>query len=214
MRRYSIRGRIAFIGITAIGLAALRNANNLWVAMMLLLALTAVGVAILGAINLRGRGRAWWLGYALFSGAYLAFSFAPGLSDAFRPQLGTTYLIGYLRDRMFASGVPATDVAEAEQLLAQERGLETELANIRRLSRDVETDPTARKLMKRFELIQGQLNRNRITGPIYEDFHRVGHILCALLAGLVGGAVGVWFHAPRERSAGGVPTLRSEAPRV
>jgi hypothetical protein len=45
MRRFSIPTLMAFVLVSAVGLAALRNANDLWVGMMILLALTAVGVA-------------------------------------------------------------------------------------------------------------------------------------------------------------------------
>jgi hypothetical protein len=48
MRRFSIRTLMAFLLVPAVALAALRNANDLWAGMMLLTALGAVGVAILG----------------------------------------------------------------------------------------------------------------------------------------------------------------------
>ena len=61
MRGFSIRTLMAFVLVSAIGLAALRNAGDLWAGMMMQVALTAVGVAVLGAVLLRGRERAWWL---------------------------------------------------------------------------------------------------------------------------------------------------------
>ena len=63
MRRISIRTLMALVLVSAIGLAALRNASELWAGMMLRLALAAVGVAILGVALMRGRERAWWLGF-------------------------------------------------------------------------------------------------------------------------------------------------------
>jgi hypothetical protein len=44
---------MAFILASAIGLAALRNANDLWAGAMFLVALAAVGIAVLGAVILR-----------------------------------------------------------------------------------------------------------------------------------------------------------------
>jgi hypothetical protein len=55
MRRFTIRTLMSAIVVSAIGLAALRNASDLWAGFMLLVALAAVGVAVLGAIILRGR---------------------------------------------------------------------------------------------------------------------------------------------------------------
>ncbi len=63
MRRISIRTLMAFVLVSAVGLAALRNANELWAGMMLLVAMAALGGAVLGLILMRGRERAWWLGF-------------------------------------------------------------------------------------------------------------------------------------------------------
>lgn len=75
---------MAVIVVSAVGLAALRNANELLAGLIILVAVVAVGIAALGAIFLLGPQRAWWTGFALFSGAYLVF--ALWLS----PQLSTT----------------------------------------------------------------------------------------------------------------------------
>jgi hypothetical protein len=57
MRRFSIRALMIFVFVSGIGLAALRNANDLWAGMMMLVALAAVGVAVMGAVILRGTAR-------------------------------------------------------------------------------------------------------------------------------------------------------------
>ena len=60
MRRFSVRSLMAFIFVCAIGLAALRNANDLWAGAMLFVALAAFALAVHGAVILRGRERSWW----------------------------------------------------------------------------------------------------------------------------------------------------------
>src|SRR5262245_23706503 len=90
MRRFTIRSLIALIVASAIGLAALRNASEIWAGLMFLSALTAVGSAILGAALMRGRERAWWLGLAVFGGGYLIISLCPVVSE-----LPTTQLLSY-----------------------------------------------------------------------------------------------------------------------
>jgi len=62
---------MAFVLVCAVGLAALRNANELWARVMMMVAVALVGVAVLWAILLRGRERAWWLGFAVLGATYL-----------------------------------------------------------------------------------------------------------------------------------------------
>src|SRR5436309_1310644 len=94
---------MTFVLVSAVGLAALRNASDLWAGMMMLVALAAVGVAVLGAVILRGRERYWWAGFAFFTGGYLALAIGPWLSDTLQPQLGTTALLKYVHSQVAAS---------------------------------------------------------------------------------------------------------------
>ena len=87
MKRFSIRTLMAFVLVSAVGLAALRSATELWAQMMLMTSLFAVGVAVVGASLMQGRERAWWLGFAVFAGGYLALSVGPSVGDPFRQQL-------------------------------------------------------------------------------------------------------------------------------
>ena len=67
--------------------------------MMLLIALATSGTAILAAINLGGHERAWWQGFALFSGGYLVAAFGPVQS-----HLATTHLLIYMHPVITSSG--------------------------------------------------------------------------------------------------------------
>src|SRR5437868_1966746 len=101
MHRFSIRTLMAFVLVSAVGLAALRNASDLWAGMMLLVALAAVGVAVMGAVILGGKERYWWAGFAFFGGGYFVLAFTPRLSDASRPHLGTTHLLSKAHTQLF-----------------------------------------------------------------------------------------------------------------
>jgi hypothetical protein len=190
MRRLSIRSLMSFIVVSAVGLAALRNANELWAGMLLLVALAAVGFASMGAAVLRGQERCWWAGFAYFGGAYMALTVGPWLSDTFRPQLGTTRLLDHLQQLMFASG-PQTvrDIALSPSALIAQK-LETELAQARQVTRNPDADPAVQVLKRRLQAVQGQLAT--------KDFHSIGHSLFAILAGLVGGAAAGWLYEKRE----------------
>ncbi len=82
----------------------------------------AVGVAVVGAILMTGRERAWWVGFAVFAGGYLHLSAGPWVEDAFRQQLVTTHWIGEIRNRMFPTNV--------EYLLGEKQEIEAELAKL------------------------------------------------------------------------------------
>jgi hypothetical protein len=194
MRRLSIRSLMAFIVAAAVSLAALRNANELWAGMLLIVALAAVGFALMGAAILRGKERHWWAGFAFFGGAYLALTVGPWLGNTFRPQLGTTHLLDRLQQLMFLSGpqaLRAIPQSPSELILQQ---METELEQAKRVTRSPDTDPTVRVLTRKLQALQGQLAANKTT----EDFHGVGHSLFAILAGLVGGSAAGWLYVRRQ----------------
>src|ERR1035441_7935872 len=110
MRRISIRSLMALVLVSAVGLAALRNAGDLWAGMLLLGTLAAVGVAVMGAIILRGRERYWWLGFALFSGGYLALALGP-----LQRQLSTTHLLAYIHAKVSRFTVVNFEVSRFDQ---------------------------------------------------------------------------------------------------
>ncbi len=124
--------------ISAVGLAALRSASDLWAGMMLLFALAAVGIAVMAAVILRGRERYWWAGFAFFAGGYLALAVGPWLSDTFQPQLGTTHLLRYVHVRL--SPDAAWTAAEFQELDNLRMKLIAQLDHLRRTARSTK-DP-------------------------------------------------------------------------
>jgi hypothetical protein len=108
MRRISIIGMMRLVLCCAVGLTALRNANDLWAGTSLTLALAMAGIALLGALYQRGKDRAWWVGFALFSGVYLALAFGPWFSTEIRPKLVTTQLLESIHSQV---QVPPSDPA-------------------------------------------------------------------------------------------------------
>jgi hypothetical protein len=196
VRRFSIRTLMAVIVISAVGLAALRNANDLWAAAMSLVALTTVGIAMLGAVILRGKERCCLLGFAAFSGGYFVFALTPLLAS----QFGTTPLLSHLREAMFASTAASLSDADAWELLQRKLKIESSLARLKRSVRNFNSDPAALEMANSLQAIQNQLDLDRAAGPHFEHFQRVGHALFALLSGLLGGLIAGWLYARRERA--------------
>jgi hypothetical protein len=204
MRRFSIRSLMAFIIVAATGLAALRNANDLWAGSLLLLALAAIGIAVMGAVILRGKERHWSAGFAFFAGCYLVLAIGPWLSSWYGSRIGTTHLLDRLRDRMFASRREPLGDVQAKNLLAEKQALEAAIAQASRLSRDPGQDPAVQVRTRRLRAIV-KLSANQDARPRSEDFHDVGHSLFAILAGFLGGVIAVRFYVRRERGGSAEP---------
>jgi hypothetical protein len=115
MRRISVRSLMAVVLISAIGLAALRNASSLWAGIILLLDMVALGGAVLGAAIMRGREQAWWLGFAVFGAGYLIAA-----SSSLGTELPTTQMLCYVHSQVIAS--PKNDVA-IRQLISLRQSL-------------------------------------------------------------------------------------------
>ena len=183
---------MAFVLVSAVGLAALRNADEVWAGIILLAALAVVGIAILGAAILRGRERCWWAGFASFGGVYLALAFAPWPGNSSESTLGTTALLRYVHARVTAE--PELKVLRINAALALYQVLVGDSPASKSVSAMLTTaDPSvsASRVNGWRSLLPGAAN--------YQPFVTVGHSLFALLAGLAGALVACRFYARRER---------------
>jgi hypothetical protein len=68
--RFSIGSLLTLIAIFAVGLAALRSPSPLWASTTYTVAAVAIVAGVSNAILGRGARRAYWIGFALFGGAY------------------------------------------------------------------------------------------------------------------------------------------------
>jgi hypothetical protein len=73
--RFRIAGLMGAVLVAALGLAALRNASELWAGVTFLATCGVLCLAIVGVVCRGGGERAWWLGFALFGWGYLALAF-------------------------------------------------------------------------------------------------------------------------------------------
>jgi hypothetical protein len=198
MPRLSIRSLMALIVVAGVSLAALRNANAIWAGMLLMVALAAVGVAVMGTVILRGKERYWWAGFAFFGGGYLALTFAPSLGDTFRPRLGTSLLLEYVHARVADSSISSFEVSRADP--------SSVLFRVRTSDGAVHDRTVARSVYESTpgeEIVAAIAPANRWRAALpgaanHDQFLNVGHCLFSLLAGLLGGAVALWFWERRE----------------
>src|SRR5262249_15368813 len=73
---------MGLVVVLGAGLAALKNASELWAWAVRLFTLGLLATAILGVLYRRGTRRAWWVGFALFGWGYEAMECVPWLPPA------------------------------------------------------------------------------------------------------------------------------------
>ena len=81
MKRISIRSLMAFIVVTAIGLAAIRSGSAAWAGATLSTTFFALVSSFLGIALGRGRRRVFWSGFALLGWSYLILVYTPWLNE-------------------------------------------------------------------------------------------------------------------------------------
>ena len=223
MRRFSILGLMGFVLFVCVGLAALRNASELWAGIMLLVAFGATGTALLGAIYQKGNDRAWWVGSAVFSGGYLTLAFATLSADQIQPNLGTTRVLDYVHFQVTGRAVPLK--GDVRALQAERIEMSNKLTQARNRVRN-SYDPTIVGLAKKLSALDSRIaslqgyptpsspttsatsspapastNRWQSTLPgaaNYDQFLRVGHSLFAVVAGWMGAWIACRFHRKQE----------------
>jgi hypothetical protein len=92
--RISIAGLMGVVLVAAVGFAALRNSSVNWAGLMLMLTCGVLMLGVVGAICRGPDERAWWLGFILFGGSYLALAHATASTPSLLPTITLTDFIG------------------------------------------------------------------------------------------------------------------------
>ncbi len=73
--RFPIAGLMLAVLVVALGMAALRNASEVWAGATFLLTCAVLCLAVVGVVCREEAERSWWLGFALFGWGYLVLAF-------------------------------------------------------------------------------------------------------------------------------------------
>ncbi len=201
MKRFSVLSVMAMIALAGLGLAAMRDGSQMAENAAYCVLFLTVSVGLLGAIV--RRGSAAWTGYALFSTLYALTLFVPdpSLSSgasrdiAVRHRFGLDVFLNALTDRLYAmpQGPPplqapfiSTQDGQVHKIINQKYVPMTDFENAIALA--------WRSQWKHYT------NRYYATSTRRLRAVEIGHVLIALLFGIVGSLVGCAL-VPRNASA-------------
>jgi hypothetical protein len=205
--RLSIGTILKWIALLGIGFAALKNSSQWW-ANGLLLGDVCLCVFALMSIGYRsGARRAFWIGFALFGWAYLILAFAPGVREMAKPHLVSTKLLQKMvpEVEMFAFVVSLNGTVTGSG--------STSTVGPWTVNGVMQTNSPATITLRSTSGSTGPawggsgttappyiLTADAPIGPNGPVFHRVGHALCVVLAGIIGGGIALLLFATRRRS--------------
>jgi hypothetical protein len=213
--RFSMAALMGLVALVAIGLAALKSANQLWVGLTTTIVLGVLLFAILGFIHSTGPMRRFWSGFAVFGWGYLVFIYAPWFNNNVGAYLPTQYLLQSLYSTMaqvhapppgldnisvwlkpdgkfWVDGHEAADDSQLIQLFGNavhQKKLSWLVIFYDQNSSEQSTSSERNRLRSVLQPA-GTTNLSEFPAPMnprWDDFYRVGHFLTALLAGLTGG---------------------------
>jgi hypothetical protein len=175
MRRFSIATLIVVVLLCGVAVAALKQASDVWVGVLLAITLLLLGIALLGALQRKGASRAFWQGFAIFGWGYLVLTMGPWFREQVGARLVTFQLLDYLHAKAHADDLQAGDFEViARKTMTPKSG--TSVVIWERVS------------SARISLALA------LSGSNLDQFHRIGDCLFALLCAFGGGFVGRWFH--------------------
>lgn len=214
VRRISIVRMMWYVSFTAIGLAALRNADGFWCGTMLWVTFGMLGISILGVIHHRGQERAWWLGFGIFETIYLTLALSAWFPSV-ESSLGTSQLFRYLyrnttnvpveqhawmlarTERHYLDTISQLRSLDSTNQFGQAmaKALESQLVRTRDTLIELGS-PMVRGMTPSIEdAQQGNLVKRWLPAAAnHETFARIGHCISALIAGLIGAAISSRLH--------------------
>jgi hypothetical protein len=215
MRRFTILSLMAVILALAVGLAALRSANDYWAGGLLMGVPFFCGVSLIAALCGKKRARASRLGFAILGGFYFALAFL-GLSGDRLAKLPTSMLLNYVHERVagiqqnvtfsFVTTAPTPGAPAPVPTVSGSTATATGLSTVLNYS---STPTIANVTSTGSNQIYTLVSNTATPGPPstwqiilpaaanLEAFSTVGHCLFALIAGLIGAIIARQFEKRR-----------------
>jgi hypothetical protein len=212
--RFHIGTFVILVLLLAVGLASLRESNDLWASGLFTLAVGVLMISILLAVHRTESRRAFWLGFALFGWIYLGLSLVPSIES----RLITTKALIILNSkapRSIGSGLAYFDFDNDGAMdLYVVNNLQPNALFLNARDGDWIADVTAAgSNPTRFTNILAGLSPTRFGTT--ENFARIGHSCLALIAALLGGQLSRYLHMKNPQETPGpvpMPVSKSSDP--
>jgi hypothetical protein len=182
--RFTIASLLATVLIVAVGIAALRESDELWDSGVFTVTLAVLLVSILLAVHRTDTRRAFWIGFAVFGSGYLALSLVPSIES----RLITTKALAYL-DSKVPGRTQSFYTIRFTGTNSNHNSIETQAGTVKLW------DATTGRLLGGW-------------AGTTEYFVRIGHSLLALLVGWFGGLLSrrLWQASRSARESAAVNT--------
>jgi hypothetical protein len=194
--RFSIASLLGVVLFVAVGVAALRAADDAWDCGVLGQNLLALLTAVLLAVHRADRKRAFWLGFVLFGGVYEAASLIPAIEGRLPTSKGLAFLDSKVPGRPVSLRVLVTGTGSALHA--------STVQGIAFSADGTLAGSDGGGVVRLWDTVTGRV----LGGPggSSENFQRIGHSLLALILAFAGG------HLSRALQGRRPSPVRDEAP--
>jgi hypothetical protein len=198
--RFHLGTLVMLVLFFGVGLAALRESNDIWNSGMFTLTLGILLISILLAVHRAEKRRAFWIGFALFGWTYLGLSLIPSIES----RLITTKCLAFL-DTMVTRPVPFLSGyfeygENSMDLVVVDKSQTNSLVRTKRNGDWIaDVTATAGSNLTRFTNILG--GRSLTGFGTTENFIRIGHSLFAIVTALLGGGLSRYLHTKKPHGS-------------
>ena len=207
-KRISIAGLMGFVLFAALGFAGLKGASEAWASSCFTLLAVALVVAPLNAWQGRGKGRAYWGGFAAAAWIDCLIVFGPmGPARVNPPPLATAALSDRLEGLIHPSPFfTVTSLVTYQPVPVAPSPPLPPGAMIIGPVAPPPPGPTINSTISYTPLPTTRMFRGSAAPFDHDSFQQVAHALAALMAGMVGGLYSAWLFVRRERRERQPPT--------
>ena len=213
--RFSIAWLMGFVLVAALGVGGLRSANEPWASGCFTLMIVALTLAILRAVQARGRDRAYWAGFAMSGTVYFATVFGMGAGRVATPPFLTELLVDRLEPLIHpeTAHTYASTFTFITTTVTPSPPSPPPIGITGTLTSSLSTTPPsapATILPPPTPPVRFARTAQYSTARVH--YRQVAHSLTALLFGMLGGWTSLWLFTRRDRREAGAPVGEEISP--